>query len=188
MSHKSATAPKKTKNVQPKVDQEQVYNEQSPIKALIPVRLYSDVVKKPDAIPAAVNNNNNNSSSSSTPAQQHQHAKQSQSHPNNKKKQQRNNNNYTINTSNNTSSGKGDQVVFGIVQNHNNSRNQQQQQQSVSEEPLDACNVFVKYLPANVTDEKLNELFASCGTIVSCKVMIDHKTNTSLGYGFVVLY
>lgn len=51
-------------------------------------------------------------------------------------------------------------------------------------EPLDRCNVFVKYLPPDMRDEGLYELFAGCGRIGSCKVMLDHKTHSSLGYGY----
>lgn len=51
--------------------------------------------------------------------------------------------------------------------------------------PIDQCNVFVKYLPADYKDSDLYHLFIPFGEIVSCKVMIDHITKTSLGYGFV---
>jgi len=49
----------------------------------------------------------------------------------------------------------------------------------------DRCNVFVKYLPPEMRDDGLYELFSPCGNIISCKVMVEHKTDTSLGYGFV---
>jgi hypothetical protein len=44
--------------------------------------------------------------------------------------------------------------------------------------------VFVKYLPPDMRDEGLYELFAGSGRISSCKVMLDHKTHSSLGYGY----
>lgn len=50
---------------------------------------------------------------------------------------------------------------------------------------LDQTNVFVKYLPSELDDEGLRELFSPFGEIVSSKVMVDHQTKTSLGYGFV---
>lgn len=50
---------------------------------------------------------------------------------------------------------------------------------------LDECNVFVKFLPPEVTDTGLRALFARCGDIVSCRVMLDPVTRHSLGYGFV---
>jgi len=53
---------------------------------------------------------------------------------------------------------------------------------------LDQCNVFVKYLPSDVTDSVLYTMFADFGKIISAKVMIDHQTGTSLGYGFVRFY
>eukprot|EP01095_Lingulamoeba_sp_RSL-Kostka_P011340 TRINITY_DN428_c0_g1_i2.p1 TRINITY_DN428_c0_g1~~TRINITY_DN428_c0_g1_i2.p1 ORF type:complete len:123 (-),score=35.36 TRINITY_DN428_c0_g1_i2:79-447(-) len=50
---------------------------------------------------------------------------------------------------------------------------------------LDLCNVFVKYLPPDTNDTKLYELFSVHGEIISAKVMVDHQTGNSLGYGFV---
>jgi hypothetical protein len=49
---------------------------------------------------------------------------------------------------------------------------------------LDRTNVFVKYLPAEIDDEGLRALFAPYGEIISSKVMIDHQTGMSLGYGY----
>ncbi|KAA6379712.1 MAG: putative elav G [Streblomastix strix] len=49
----------------------------------------------------------------------------------------------------------------------------------------DRLNLFVKYLPNDVTDEELYELFSPFGEIVSSKVMIENKSGDSLGYGFV---
>lgn len=49
----------------------------------------------------------------------------------------------------------------------------------------DDVNVFVKYLPAEVGDGDLRALFASCGEIVSAKVMKDGSSGSSMGYGFV---
>mmetsp|Transcript_8292 Transcript_8292/g.13506 ORF Transcript_8292/g.13506 Transcript_8292/m.13506 type:complete len:463 (-) Transcript_8292:163-1551(-) len=60
---------------------------------------------------------------------------------------------------------------------------------------VDQCNVFVKYLPSELitdtglytelTDTGLYTLFAPFGTITSSKVMVDHNSGHSLGYGFV---
>lgn len=50
---------------------------------------------------------------------------------------------------------------------------------------LDECNVFVKYLPQDVDDAALREMFQKFGTIISCKVMIDSRSGGSLGFGFV---
>lgn len=49
---------------------------------------------------------------------------------------------------------------------------------------LDQTNVFVKYLPSELDDEGLRDLFSAFGEIVSSKVMVDHQTKTSLGYGY----
>jgi len=48
----------------------------------------------------------------------------------------------------------------------------------------DPCNVFIKYLPPELTDSGLYSLFLKFGEIVSCKVMVDPITGHSLGYGF----
>eukprot|EP00026_Physarum_polycephalum_P016983 Phypoly_transcript_18050.p1 GENE.Phypoly_transcript_18050~~Phypoly_transcript_18050.p1 ORF type:complete len:153 (-),score=26.33 Phypoly_transcript_18050:259-717(-) len=52
------------------------------------------------------------------------------------------------------------------------------------EEPLDPTNVFVKYLPSEIRDTELERLFAPFGRIISAKVMLNHATCTSLGYGY----
>jgi RNA recognition motif-containing protein len=51
---------------------------------------------------------------------------------------------------------------------------------------LDQTNVFVKYLPAELDDAGLKDLFAPYGDIISSKVMVDHQTGSSLGYGYVL--
>jgi RNA recognition motif-containing protein len=48
---------------------------------------------------------------------------------------------------------------------------------------VDSCNVFIKYLPPEVTDSGLYAIFSPFGEIVSCKVMLDQITKNSLGYG-----
>ena len=53
------------------------------------------------------------------------------------------------------------------------------------EQELDDCNIFVKYLPADLNDQGLRDLFSMYGSIVSAKVMIDQKKGTSLGYGYL---
>jgi len=49
---------------------------------------------------------------------------------------------------------------------------------------FDKCNVFVKYLPPEVTDTGMYAMFSPFGEILSCKVMVDTQTGNSLGYGF----
>mmetsp|Transcript_15144 Transcript_15144/g.59291 ORF Transcript_15144/g.59291 Transcript_15144/m.59291 type:complete len:474 (-) Transcript_15144:194-1615(-) len=53
---------------------------------------------------------------------------------------------------------------------------------------VDTRNVFVKFLPPSVTDTVLYEMFSDFGQIISAKVMVDHQTGNSLGYGFVRFY
>jgi len=49
----------------------------------------------------------------------------------------------------------------------------------------DECNVFVKYLPPDLSDSEFNKLFKSFGVIVSSKIMLVQSTGKSLGYGYV---
>ena len=53
---------------------------------------------------------------------------------------------------------------------------------------MDATNVFIKYLPTDMTNTGLFTLFSQFGEITSCKVMVDPITGYSLGYGYVVLF
>lgn len=45
-------------------------------------------------------------------------------------------------------------------------------------------NVIVNYIPPEITEPRLNEMFSTCGSVVGVKLMRD-KTGTSLGYAFV---
>eukprot|EP00026_Physarum_polycephalum_P008797 Phypoly_transcript_08898.p1 GENE.Phypoly_transcript_08898~~Phypoly_transcript_08898.p1 ORF type:complete len:309 (-),score=50.52 Phypoly_transcript_08898:243-1169(-) len=58
-------------------------------------------------------------------------------------------------------------------------------QQKEEQKGVDPTNVFVKFLPSDFVDKDLHDLFSPFGTIISAKVMIDHKTGYSLGFGFV---
>jgi hypothetical protein len=49
--------------------------------------------------------------------------------------------------------------------------------------PLDDCNVFVKYLPSDLSDQDFYKLFSPFGEIISSKIMVDQSTGKSLGYG-----
>jgi len=49
---------------------------------------------------------------------------------------------------------------------------------------LDDVNLFVKYLPSNMDDGGLRALFSSHGQVLSAKVMVDHNTGASLGFGY----
>jgi RNA recognition motif-containing protein len=48
-----------------------------------------------------------------------------------------------------------------------------------------AIKLFVGSLPYTTTDDELNELFASFGTIASARVIIDRESGRSKGFGFV---
>lgn len=51
--------------------------------------------------------------------------------------------------------------------------------------PLDPCNVFVKYLPSDLRDADLGELFGPFGLVLSSKIMLDPVSRQSLGFGYV---
>ncbi|HEX3569021.1 MAG TPA: RNA-binding protein [Candidatus Saccharimonadales bacterium] len=48
-----------------------------------------------------------------------------------------------------------------------------------------ATKLFVGSLSYGVTDDQLEEFFASVGTVVSARVIMDRETNRSKGFGFV---
>ena len=48
-----------------------------------------------------------------------------------------------------------------------------------------ATKLFVGSLAYSVTDDELQDFFASAGTVVSAKVIMDRETNRSKGFGFV---
>jgi RNA recognition motif-containing protein len=46
-------------------------------------------------------------------------------------------------------------------------------------------NLFVGNLPYNMNDQRLAEVFAAAGTVVSAKVITDKYSGRSRGFGFV---
>jgi RNA recognition motif-containing protein len=48
-----------------------------------------------------------------------------------------------------------------------------------------ATKLFVGSLAYSVTDQELEEFFASVGTVSSARVLLDRETNRSRGFGFV---
>ena len=48
-----------------------------------------------------------------------------------------------------------------------------------------AKNLFVAGLDYSVTDDQMQELFSQFGTVASAKVIMDHDTGRSKGFGFV---
>jgi RNA recognition motif-containing protein len=48
-----------------------------------------------------------------------------------------------------------------------------------------ATNLFVGSLAYSVTDDDLQQFFATAGNVVSAKVIMDRETNRSKGFGFV---
>ncbi len=47
--------------------------------------------------------------------------------------------------------------------------------------------IFVKNLPLSVTSSQLKELFSIYGKVLSAKVIVDHETQVSRGFGFVTM-
>ena len=56
------------------------------------------------------------------------------------------------------------------------------------DEEKSSTNVFVKFLPPEVDDACLQELFAPFGRIESAKVMVDPQTWRTLGFGYISLH
>ncbi|KAH8286982.1 hypothetical protein KR054_000391, partial [Drosophila jambulina] len=47
-------------------------------------------------------------------------------------------------------------------------------------------NLIVNYLPADLSEDELTDLFSICGEIKEAKIVRDGRTGSSMGYGFVV--
>ena len=45
--------------------------------------------------------------------------------------------------------------------------------------------LFIGSLPYNITESELTEMFSSYGNVVSAKLVMDHFTEQSKGFGFV---
>jgi len=56
---------------------------------------------------------------------------------------------------------------------------------SATEPVFEHNNLLVNYLPSNMDSSTLRALFSPHGKIVSCKVVVDHTSGLSKGYGFV---
>lgn len=53
-------------------------------------------------------------------------------------------------------------------------------------EPVfDSQNLIINYLPPDMDSHRLRNLFSPYGNIINCKVVMDHQTGLSKGYGFV---
>jgi len=50
---------------------------------------------------------------------------------------------------------------------------------------VDSNNLIVNYLPETTTQSDLHNMFQGFGEIESCKLIRNHVTGQSLGYGFV---
>jgi len=50
---------------------------------------------------------------------------------------------------------------------------------------FDFQNLIINYLPPDLDSASLRHLFEQFGTITNCKVVLDHETGLSKGYGFV---
>lgn len=46
-------------------------------------------------------------------------------------------------------------------------------------------NIYVGNLPYKATDEELHDMFQSFGDVVSARIITDHETGRSKGFGFV---
>jgi len=64
-------------------------------------------------------------------------------------------------------------------------RSDQECNTSPGEPVFDQQNLIVNYLPPDMDSTMLHNLFSPYGTIISCKVVVDHASGLSKGYGFV---
>lgn len=46
-------------------------------------------------------------------------------------------------------------------------------------------NLYVGNLVYNITESELNELFSTCGTVLSVRIITDHFTRQSKNFGYV---
>ena len=58
-------------------------------------------------------------------------------------------------------------------------------EKNATKEAVSECKTLCWNLPFETTDETLQEHFASQGTVVSAKVILDRFTGRSRGFGFV---
>lgn len=56
--------------------------------------------------------------------------------------------------------------------------------QSVKSEP-ELFNLIVNYIPKSISQDDLKRIFAKIGPVASCKLVKNHSTGESLGYGFI---
>ena len=45
--------------------------------------------------------------------------------------------------------------------------------------------LFVGNIPFSMTEEELRQIFEGCGSILSCKLIVDFETGRSRGFGFI---
>jgi len=74
--------------------------------------------------------------------------------------------------------------------NHKRKASKKDKEKKSSTKPIkppvfDFTNLIVNYLPPEMDSTLLSKIFAPYGEIVSCKVVMDHKSGLSKGYGFV---
>lgn len=79
----------------------------------------------------------------------------------------------------------GDEEQHHSQDNEGNDNSAGQQQQMQQVDRTSATNLIINYLPQDMTDRELYNLFSGCGPINTCKIMRDFKTGYSFGYGFV---
>jgi len=76
----------------------------------------------------------------------------------------------------------------GELENQVDSNNNVEERHHNEEYPAESneqCNLIVNYLPHDIDDNTLKDLFSEWGEIVMTKVVRDKNTKKSLGYGFV---
>jgi len=72
-----------------------------------------------------------------------------------------------------------------VQKNNNRNGNKKMKEKLIKRPEFDFKNLIVNYLPPKMDSANLQRIFSKYGEIVSCKVVRNHKTGLSKGYGFV---
>jgi len=93
--------------------------------------------------------------------------------------------NSPINTINHLACSKSSANTGTPKTNKRKDRKKDKEKKGIKSPVFDFTNLIINYLPPEMDSSVLQQLFSSWGEILTCKVVMDHKTGLSKGYGFV---
>jgi len=93
--------------------------------------------------------------------------------------------NSPINNINRLACSKSSGNTGTLKTNKRKDRKKDKEKKGIKSPVFDFTNLIVNYLPPEMDSSLLQQLFSSWGDILTCKVVMDHKTGLSKGYGFV---